>query len=83
MATTEELEIYQNVRFFGELMGTAGITEENNKRCNDNIGRLLDSLDPFIADAIKNAGDLIEQRKQLASSILAPTSYDMNNLNIK
>jgi hypothetical protein len=89
MASTTEVNISENVRFFGALMGTPGITEANNEKCNNYISRLLDALEPFVQDHIDEATKMIKMRKEEMERIaeepnliIAPTGHDMNHLNI-
>jgi hypothetical protein len=90
MASTTEVNISQSVNFFGSLMGTTGISDENNKICNKYINRLLISLEPFVKDYEDEAKETLEfraaEKKRMEEEpelIVAPTGHDYNNLKIR
>lgn len=90
MASTTEINIAENIKFFGSLMGTPGITDENNTLCNDYITRLLKALDPFVNDHVEDAAEVMrfreEEKKRLEEEpthIIQPTGDDLNHLNIR
>ena len=87
MASTTEVNIGEQITFFGRLMGTQGISEENNTIVNGYINRLLKSLDPFVKDYEDEAAEMIKQRaedqERAGKIVLEPTEADINNLKIR
>ena len=95
MASTTETNIADNIRFFGSLMGTPGISPANNDLCNEYINKELKALKPFVQDYVDEAREMIKLRKENMKrieeeeenseekvEIITPTSNDFNNLKI-
>ena len=90
MASTTEVSIAEAIKFYGSLMGTPGITEENNQICNDYIKVLLGAMKPFVDDYVEEAEETIkfreEEKKRIEeepTNIIAPTGHDLANLKIR
>lgn len=94
MASTTEINIGQQIQFFGSLVGTTGLSEANNDIANQYVNRLLIALEPFVKDYEEEAKEIVEERKKERArieageedegpKIIAPSSFDMNNLKIK
>jgi len=45
-------ELTEHVRFFGQLVGTPGLSEENNAKANDNIKLLLDAMEQPLKEKV-------------------------------
>lgn len=86
MASSVEIEISNQIRFFGQIVGTAGMDEEINKIANGYLKRLVVALAPFVGDYVEEAEDLVKQRKEdqerAGNVILEPTEGDFANLKI-
>lgn len=51
-------EIVESIRFFGSLVGTQGLSEENNKIANDYVERLLRCMDSSVREQTAQASGL-------------------------
>ena len=86
MASSVEVNIGEQIRFWGSLVGTAGLDEDINKKANEYVRKLTFAMEPFVDDYIQDATDMLEERnadKERAGKLITePTEADMNNLKI-
>lgn len=86
MASSVEVNIGEQIRFWGSLVGTAGLDEDTNKMANDYVRRLTQAMKPFVDEYIEDAEDLLKQREEdkdrAGKLILEPSESDISNLNI-
>lgn len=54
-----DFEIAELVRFYGSIVGTEGVSEEIQKKCNKNIFSLLETLEPSLKKKLANKAGLI------------------------
>jgi len=86
MASSAEVNMGEQIRFWGALVGTEGLDEDINVTANNYIRRLTQAMKPFVDEYIEDAEDLIKQRKEdqerAGNVILEPTEGDFANLKI-
>lgn len=87
MASSTEIEISNQVRFFGAVVGTAGMDEDINVMANTYLRKLIKALEPFVNDYVEEAEELVKQRKadeeRAGKLIVESTEDDLINLKIK
>lgn len=57
-APINSFELVESIRFFGSLVGTAGLSEENNRLANEYIYKLLEAMRPSVNEATATASGL-------------------------
>lgn len=86
MASSIEINISDQVRFFGSLIGTVGLSEDNNRIANNYLFRYLKALEPFVKDYEDEATEMIKNRiedeERAGKIIMEPTEGDFANLKI-
>lgn len=50
-APITQFEIIESIRFFGQLIGTQGLSQVANDKANNYIERLLEALEPSVREA--------------------------------
>lgn len=87
MASSIEVNISEQVRFYGSLIGTVGLSEANNTIANNYLSRYLKAMEPFVKEYEEEVEELLKQRSEdkdrAGKIILEPTEGDLENLNIR
>lgn len=86
MASTTEIEIGNQIRFWGQLVGTDGLDDDINVTANEYVRRLTKAMKPFVDDYIEEADELVKEREadkeRVGKMIMEPTEGDFANLKI-
>ena len=54
-----DIEVAEMIRFYGTLVGTPGMSDANNKLCNDNIAKLLAAIQPKVGKITAKVSGII------------------------
>lgn len=57
-APITEFEIIESIRFFGQLIGTQGLSTKANDKANEYIEKLLEALQPSISECTAKASGI-------------------------
>lgn len=57
-APINSFELVESIRFFGSLVGTEGLSQDNNRLANDYIQKLLLAMEPSVNEATAKASGL-------------------------
>jgi hypothetical protein len=57
-APINSFELVESIRFFASLVGTEGLSEDNNRLGNEYINKLLLAMEPAVREATATASGL-------------------------
>lgn len=57
-APINSFELVESIRFFGSLIGTTGLSDDNNRLANEYVNKLLLAMEPTVREATATASGL-------------------------